>query len=199
MTASADRNRTTKDISSTYLTSNMLPQHGDGNNRAAWGNFEQNIRASIENTNLARDYYIIAGGHGYDPNRPIGNRVSVNTDGRTILDQNGTWTVNPKGILIPEFTWKIVVPLVSGQSLDDIIANAEVVAIMVPNRKGLVTPTDFPLPGETNRNIENWNDWRDWRVSIDYLEGLTGYDFLSDLPETIQEAIESREDGLLPS
>jgi endonuclease G len=107
--------------------------------------------------------------------------------------------VNPKGILIPDFTWKIVVPLVAGQSLDDITANAEVVAIMVPNRMELVTPTDFPLPGETNRTITKWNEWRDWRVSIDYLEGLTGYDFLSDLPESIQEAIESRDDGLLPS
>jgi hypothetical protein len=45
--------------------------------------------------------------------------------------------------------------------------------------------------------ITNWNDWRDWRVSIDYLESLTGYNFLSELPEDIQEAIESEDNGLL--
>ena len=199
MTASADRNRTTKDIYSTFLTSNMLPQHGSGNNRGAWQTFERNIRTSLENSSVARDYYIVAGGYGYDPNNAIGNRVSVGPDGRTELDRNGTWTVNPKGILIPDFTWKIVVPLVAGQSLDNITANAEVVAIMVPNRRELVTPTDFPLPGETNRQITNWNSWQDWRVSIDYLEDLTGYNFLSNLPETIQDKIEERDNGLLPS
>ncbi len=194
----ADRDRNTKDVYSTFLTSNMLPQHGD-NNRGAWQIFERDIRASIENTNLARDYYIIAGGLGYDQNRALGNLVSVRPDGRTVLDPNGTWTVNPKGILIPEFTWKIVVPLVPGQSISDITADTEAVAIMVPNRDGLATPRNFPLPGENNRTITNWNQWRDWRVSINYLEDLTGYDFLSELPQNIQEAIESREDGLLPS
>jgi DNA/RNA endonuclease G (NUC1) len=195
----ADRNRTSKDVYSTFLTSNMLPQHGNGNNRGAWQSFERDIRASIENSGVARDYYIIAGGYGYDPNRAIGNQVSVHPDGHTVLDPNGTWTVNPKGILIPEFTWKIVVPLVPGQSIGDIPANTEVVTIMVPNRDSLVTPRNFPLPGETNRTITNWNNWRDWRVSINYLENLTGYNFLSELPQNIQEAIESRDNGLLPS
>ena len=198
MTASADRNRTTKDIYSTFLTSNMLPQHRN-NNQGAWQKFERNIRTSLENPSVARDYYIVAGGYGYDPNNAIGNKVSVGPDGRTVLDPNGTWTVNPKEILIPDFTWKIVVPLVAGQSIDDITANTEVVAIMVPNRASLVTPRDFPLPGETNRQITNWNNWQDWRVSIDYLESLTGYNFLSNLPETIQEKIEERDNGLLPS
>ncbi|NQE35502.1 DNA/RNA non-specific endonuclease [Microcoleus asticus] len=198
MTPVADRDRTTKDVYSTFLTSNMLPQHED-NNRGAWQNFESNIRTSLKNPSVARDYYIVAGGYGYDPNKAIGNKVSVRPDGRTELDPKGTWTVNPKGILIPDFTWKIVVPLVAGQSIDDITANTEVVAIMVPNRESLVTPRDFPLPGETNRQITSWSNWQDWQVSIDYLEGLTGYNFLSNLPETIQDKIEERDNGLLPS
>lgn len=198
MTPVADRDFTTKDIYSTFLTSNMLPQHNN-NNQGAWQRFEENIRASVKNPSVARDFYIVAGGYGYDPNRAIGNKVSVGPDGSTVLDPNGTFTVNPKGILIPDFTWKIVVPLVAGQSIDDITANTEVVAIMVPNRASLVTPRDFPLPGETNRQITSWSEWRDWRVSIDYLEGLTGYNFLSNLPETIQEKIEERDNGLLPS
>jgi hypothetical protein len=40
---------------------------------------------------------------------------------------------------------------------------------------------------------------RFWRVSINYLETLTNYDFLSELPDFIEEAIESRSDGLLPN
>ena len=198
MTPVADRDRTSKDVYSTFLTSNMLPQHLD-NNQRVWRFFEDNIRASIENSSVGRDYYIMAGGYGYDSNRVMGNLVSVRADGRTVLDSNGTWTVNPKQILIPEFTWKIVVPLVAGQSLDDITTNTETVAILVPIRQSLVTPRDFPLPGETNRQVNNWNDWQDWRVSIDYLEDLTGYNFLSNLPESIQEVVESRSNGLLPS
>jgi hypothetical protein len=73
---------------------------------------------------------------------------------------------------------------------------------MVPNRAALVIPPggrDYPLPGETSRIITSWSRWQDWRVSINYLESLTNYDFLSELPDLIQEAIESRSDGLLPT
>jgi hypothetical protein len=73
---------------------------------------------------------------------------------------------------------------------------------MVPNREALVIPPggrDYPLPGETSRIITDWSSWQDWRVSINYLETLTNYDFLSELPDFIEEAIESRSDGLLPN
>jgi DNA/RNA non-specific endonuclease len=103
-------------------------------------------------------------------------------------------------VSIPEFTWKIVVPLEAGQRINNIKATTEVIAIMVPNRAGLTTPNvNFPLPGENSRTITNWNRWQDWRVSIDYLENLTGYNFLSELPDSIQKAIESRDNGLLPN
>ena len=153
-------------------------------------------------TFISRDYYIIAGGYGYDPNRIIGNRIYTRSDGRIVVDNSGTWTINPKNISIPEFTWKIVVPLEAGQKISDITADSQVIAIMVPNRAALVIPpegTDYPLPGETSRTITDWSRWQDWRVSINYLESLTNYDFLSELPDSIQEAIESRSNGLLPS
>jgi DNA/RNA endonuclease G (NUC1) len=198
MTPVADRNRTLKDVYATFFTSNMLPQHTD-NNQGAWQNFERDIQTSIKNSSTLRDYYIISGGYGYDPNRIIGNRISTRSDGRIVVDNSGTWTINPKNISIPEFTWKIIVPLEAGQTISDITANTQAIAIMVPNRAELVTPRNFPLPGETSRQITNWSRWQDWRVSINYLESLTNYNFLSELPDSIQEAIESRSNGLLPS
>ncbi|WP_370589562.1 hypothetical protein [Tychonema sp. LEGE 07203] len=34
--------------------------------------------------------------------------------------------------------------------------------------------------------------WEDYAVTVDDVEALTGYDFLSELPEEIQDAIEQR-------
>ena len=91
-------------------------------------------------------------------------------------------------------------PLEAGQGISDITANTEVVAIIIPNRAALATPRDYLLPGETSPlRINSWSRWQDWRVSINYLEGLTGYDFLSELPDQIEDAIESRGDRLLPN
>jgi endonuclease G len=41
------------------------------------------------------------------------------------------------------------------------------------------------------KDITDWNDWRQWQVSVDYLEEITGYDFLSNVPQAIQTVIES--------
>jgi DNA/RNA endonuclease G (NUC1) len=196
MASVADRTRANKDVFATYLTSNLIPQHRD-NNRGAWENFENAIRKPFENEDpmASIEYYIMAGGYGYDPNNPE-RKI------RNLID--GQLVENPKGILIPEYTWKIVVPLLSGQGISDIDTNTEPVAIMVPNRYNLqATPQNpkyYTLPGEEEaREITNWNDWRSWQVPIDYLEKRTGYDFLSELPENVQEILESKIDGILPT
>ena len=201
ITPVADRSRTNKDTYATFFTSNMLPQHGD-NNRGPWLGFETDIRNSLTSNNIEQDYTIIAGGYDYNFNPPkIHNNISKrSSDGRIEIDSDGIWTQNPKNISIPNFTWKIVVPLEQGQNISDITSDTEVVAVMIPNKQKRTTENiNYPLPGETSRLIRKWNFWQDWRVSIDYIENLTGYDFLSELPDQIEEAIESRGDGLLPS
>jgi endonuclease G len=37
-------------------------------------------------------------------------------------------------------------------------------------------------------------DWRKYRVSVDKIEELTGYNFLSNVPENIQNTIEDKID-----
>ncbi len=39
------------------------------------------------------------------------------------------------------------------------------------------------------------SDWRSFRVSVDYVESLTGYDFFSNVPASIQAVIESTVDS----
>ena len=89
-------------------------------------------------------------------------------------------TIKDEGkIRIPDYTWKIVVALARGKGLSDVtswddLATAQVFAVSMPNIAG----------------IRNAN-WRDYQVSVDSLESLTGYDFLSLLPDIYEHAIEA--------
>lgn len=82
-------------------------------------------------------------------------------------------------VTVPETTWKIVVILDKPRALlPDITATTRIIAVNIPNQQGI------------NR------DWRTYRVSVDELEKLTGYDFLSNVSPNIQEVIESKVDNL---
>lgn len=81
-------------------------------------------------------------------------------------------------VTVPKSTWKIVVVLDNpGAGLNGITANTRVIAVNIPNEQ------------EIN------NDWRAYKVSVDELEKLTGYDFLSNVSPNIQEVIESKIDN----
>ncbi|MEH2207838.1 MAG: DNA/RNA non-specific endonuclease [Nostoc sp.] len=82
-------------------------------------------------------------------------------------------------VTVPKSTWKIVVVLDNpGSGINGITANTRVIAVNIPNEQ------------EIN------NDWRAYKVSVDELEKLTGYDFLSNISPNIQEVIESKVDNL---
>lgn len=89
-------------------------------------------------------------------------------------------TIKDEGkIRIPDFTWKIVVATERGKGVADIatwddLAAVQVIAVSMPNITG----------------IRNAN-WRDYQVSVDSLEALTGYNFLSALPDNYEAAIEA--------
>jgi endonuclease G len=81
-------------------------------------------------------------------------------------------------VTVPKSTWKIVVVLDSpGAGLDGINASTRIIAVNIPNEQ------------EIN------NDWRAYKVSVDQLENLTGYDFLSNVLPEIQLVIESKVDS----
>ncbi|MEH1962285.1 MAG: DNA/RNA non-specific endonuclease [Nostoc sp.] len=85
-------------------------------------------------------------------------------------------------VTVPKSTWKIVVVLDSpGSGLDGITASTRIIAVNVPNEQ------------EIN------NDWRSYKVSVDQLENLTGYDFLSNVSPNIQESIELKIDDVVVS
>ena len=80
-------------------------------------------------------------------------------------------------VTIPRTTWKIVVILDRpGTGISGVTANTRVIAVDVPNQQG-INP-----------------DWKAYRISVDLLEEMTDYNFLSNVPTAIQDVIEENID-----
>lgn len=80
-------------------------------------------------------------------------------------------------VTIPASTWKVVVVLDRpGAGISGVTTNTRIIAVNIPN-----------LP-KINPN------WKAYKVSVDKLEELTGYNFLSDVPTNIQDVIEDKLD-----
>lgn len=82
---------------------------------------------------------------------------------------------------VPASCWKIAVILPSGaDDLNRIDAETRVAAVLMPNEDGP------QIAG---------GKWNDYLTSVDKLEELTGYDFLSNLPKGVQDALEAKVDS----
>ena len=79
-------------------------------------------------------------------------------------------------IRVPAKIWKIVVVLEQpGLNLNQLSETTPLIAVLMPNQQGI---KDTP--------------WQIYQTSIDQIEQLTGYDFLSNLSESIQAVLEAR-------
>ncbi|WP_088012653.1 DNA/RNA non-specific endonuclease [Gottfriedia acidiceleris] len=92
---------------------------------------------------------------------------------------NGFKTTVGNGVVVPAKTWKVIVVIPNGSNdLSQITASTRVIAVMLPNDQ---TTSSHP--------------WSYYRVSVDSIESLTGYDFLSSVPANIQSTIEASVDN----
>lgn len=79
---------------------------------------------------------------------------------------------------VPSTCWKIVVVVPSSSvDISRIDTLTRIIAVQMPN----------------SQSIDKKN-WGKYRVSVDSLEEVTGFDFLSSVPESIQKVIESKID-----
>jgi endonuclease G, mitochondrial len=88
-------------------------------------------------------------------------------------------TINSGHIVVPTYTWKVIIVLSSGT--DDVsrtTTSTRTIAVWVPNQTGI------------NSN------WKNYRVSVDYVESLTGYDFFSNITDATENTIEAVTDNL---
>lgn len=91
-----------------------------------------------------------------------------------------TMTIAGGHVQVPAETWKVI--LVQPQGTNDVArvtASTRVIAVRMPNTQGIRS-----------------NTWQQYRVSVDELEQLTGYDFFSNVPSSVQAVIESVVDSL---
>ena len=82
-------------------------------------------------------------------------------------------------VTVPTKTWKIIVVLDRpGLGVAGVSSNTRVIAIEMPNIQGI-----------RNKN------WQIYRTTVRKLEAATGYNFLSNVPTSIQNVIENRADN----
>ena len=151
MCPSGDRTNSVANNSATFLMTNFVPQL-PANNQGSWEEFESYCRTLAGQGN---EIYIVSG--------PVGNRGTI-ANGR---------------IVVPQYTWKVVLVLPNGTNdLQRITRATRAFGIVVPN----FTPLDINAP------------WRNFRVTVNEVENLTGFNFFSNIPKNTQEIIERRHD-----
>lgn len=92
----------------------------------------------------------------------------------------GTFTVLKSGVVVPELVWKIALVIPDGNNdLYRISESTRVIAVVIPNNQEC-----------------SQKPWTSYRVSVDSIESLTGYDFFTNIPTEIQDAIEAKVDNL---
>ncbi|HLM02871.1 MAG TPA: DNA/RNA non-specific endonuclease [Pyrinomonadaceae bacterium] len=91
---------------------------------------------------------------------------------------NAGW-INSNRVLVPTYTWKVIVVLPSGTNdVSRVTGSTRTIAVWVPNQTGINS------------------DWKTYRVSVDYVELMTGYDFFTNVTDATEAAIESVTDNL---
>ncbi len=157
MCPSADRKSSTDANSSTFLMTNMIPQ-SPKNNQVTWAALETYSRSLVDD---GKELYIISGPYG---------------EGGT--GSNGYETSIGDGIVVPSYTWKIIVVLEDGNDdLNRITSSTRVIAVWMPN----------------DQDVNDY-DWDYYRVSVDYIEGKTDFDFFSNLSSSVESTLESQVD-----
>lgn len=82
-------------------------------------------------------------------------------------------------VVVPASTWKVIVVLDKpGAGLKGITTKTRVIAVEMPNRQGIKR-----------------NSWQSFKTSVDQIEAKTQYDFLSNVPRSVQAVIEANIDS----
>jgi len=148
MCPSADRQDSPANNAQTFLFTNIEPQLHELN-AGPWEQLESYARKRVLAGALL---YVVAGGVFSAPFPTIGN-----------------------GVAVPAANFKIIVVLSQGQGPSDVNENTQVLAALMPNRRGV---------GD--------REWTEYLTSVDAIEQASGYDFLNAIPERVQRVIEAR-------
>jgi DNA/RNA non-specific endonuclease len=126
-----------------------------------WTNLETSLRNFVNNYD-SKQIYVIAGRDGEQ--EKLNSKVSV-----------------------PSHVWKVVLVLDKfGDGISDVNSNTLAFAVDIPNNE-----TVFKKDEKTGKII-GIKDWKqDYLISVRDLEQITNYNFFSNLPQNIQDIIET--------
>lgn len=123
------------------------------------------------------------------PQAPDNNRITwegleeysrdlVTDDGDELYIISGGYgnagTINSGHVLVPTYTWKVIIVLSQGSNdVSRVTTSTRTIAVWVPNQNSIN------------------HDWKTYRVSVDYVESMTGYDFFSNVSDSTENTIEA--------
>jgi endonuclease G len=155
--------------SESNLLSNIYPQIGSSFNASVWGSIEDRVRGWVLDR---RDLTIIVGpvfrarGAVHPVERQPGTPEQILYN-----------VVGPGAVAVPSAYFKIVVDMRTPEHPD-------VIAFLVDHIETIGREDDPEPAGRRERDPERWI------TSVDEIERQTGLDFLTGLPEAVQQAVE---------
>jgi DNA/RNA endonuclease G (NUC1) len=92
-------------------------------------------------------------------------------------------TVADGHVTVPQYTWKValVLPKADGDDVARVTAATRTIAVIMPNADAI-----------------SGDDWTKYLTTVDAVEGLTGLDFYSNVPDAIENSIEAGTNGSNP-
>jgi endonuclease G len=197
----------------------FIPNSNNPKDASAWFNIEDKV--VDERATQGEELYIFAGAFGQNSQPQKKTNVPELLDDVLNEQYINMGNTNPGNLVsqeihIPRWTWKTIIA-VEQPGVDITSSNLESFAYITPNRaepdwnnvssEGIANPLNvFSQFLNNNRgNITNPTDWRNpdtWRVTIPELTHILNernrvrdydfnFDFLSNLPETIQQTLNS--------
>lgn len=151
---SGDRTSGTTANQATFLMTNMMPQ-APHNNEVTWEGLEAYTRNLV--TGSGDEVYVIAGSFG---------------QGGTGSQGGTTNTVANGHVVVPAYTWKVVVVLPDGDNdLSRVTSSTRVISVIMPNVNSLDS------------------DWKTYRTSLAAIQDATGYNLLSNVSASVKSAL----------
>lgn len=100
--------------------------------------------------------------------------------GRGGTGNNGyATTIDAGRVTVPANIWKVAIVIPNGNNDSSrVTENTRIIAVDIPNTNTL------------------FSNWKNYRVSVDAIEGATGYNLLTRMPEEMQTALEIKVDNL---
>jgi endonuclease G len=158
----ADRSGNQTMLDQTYYVTNSTPQIQNKFNGSIWSELEGQVRTIAQSDTV----YVVTG--------CCFNKVGEAFNPTYITPQDDTG----KSVPVPKYYWKVLLKVTwSGTGSNKTVSGASAVGIWIPH-------------GEYTKPSGGWN-MANYAQTVNQIEEWTGFDFFVNLPQSIEETVES--------